>query len=133
MTLSVVITLKRVSLVIISTSWGTMYRTWEWVLYYEKVYARGVRVMRLWIAPFKPLSANPTKWPNTLKQFVGKLPTNCLSVFGHFEIFVRNKERNIAKAVLTKRFFCKVRVLHAFGTSNMRTTVSGFRLLITIQ
>ena len=33
---------------------------------------------------FNPLSANPTKWPNTLKQFVGKLPTNCLSVFGHF-------------------------------------------------
>ena len=31
-----------------------------------------------------PLSANPTKWPNTLKQFVGNLPTNCLSVFGHF-------------------------------------------------
>ena len=31
-----------------------------------------------------PLSANPTKWPNTLKQFVGKLPTNCLSMFGHF-------------------------------------------------
>ena len=31
-----------------------------------------------------PLSANPTKWPNTLKQFVGKLPTNCLSLFGHF-------------------------------------------------
>ena len=25
-----------------------------------------------------------TKWPNTLKQFVGKLPTNCLSVFDHF-------------------------------------------------
>ena len=32
-----------------------------------------------------PLSANPTKWPNTRKQFVGKLPTNCLSVFGHFD------------------------------------------------
>ena len=31
-----------------------------------------------------PLCANPTKWPNTLKQFVGKLPTNCLSVFDHF-------------------------------------------------
>ena len=31
-----------------------------------------------------PLSANPRKWPNTLKQFVGKLPTNCLSVFGRF-------------------------------------------------
>ena len=30
-----------------------------------------------------PLSANPTKWSNTLKQFVGKLPTNCFSVFDH--------------------------------------------------
>ena len=32
----------------------------------------------------KPLSANPTKWSNTLKQFVGKLPTNCLKLFDHF-------------------------------------------------
>ena len=31
-----------------------------------------------------PLSANPTKWSNTLKQFVAKLLTNCLSVFDHF-------------------------------------------------
>ena len=23
-------------------------------------------------------------WPNTLKRFVGNLPTNCLSVFRHF-------------------------------------------------
>ena len=30
------------------------------------------------------LSANPTKWSNKLKQFVGILPTNCLSVFDHF-------------------------------------------------
>ena len=30
-----------------------------------------------------PLSTNPTKWPNTLKQFVGNLPTNCLSVFAN--------------------------------------------------
>ena len=33
---------------------------------------------------FNPLNANFTKWSNTLKQFVGKLPTNCLSVFDHF-------------------------------------------------
>ena len=33
---------------------------------------------------FYPLSANPTKPSNTLKQFIGNLPTNCLSVFGHF-------------------------------------------------
>ena len=31
-----------------------------------------------------PLNANPTKWSNTLKQFVGNLLTNCLSVFDHF-------------------------------------------------
>ena len=33
---------------------------------------------------FNLLSANPQKWSNILKQFVGKLPTNCLSVFDHF-------------------------------------------------
>ena len=26
---------------------------------------------------FTPLSANPTNWTNTLKQFAGKLPRNC--------------------------------------------------------
>ena len=31
-----------------------------------------------------PLSANFTKWSNRLKQFVGKLQTNCFGVFGHF-------------------------------------------------
>ena len=31
-----------------------------------------------------PLSVNPTKWLNTLKQFVDNLSTNCLSVFDHF-------------------------------------------------
>ena len=30
------------------------------------------------------LSANFSKWSNTLKQFVGKLAANCLSVFDHF-------------------------------------------------
>ena len=33
---------------------------------------------------FNPLSVNFTKWSSTLKQFVGKFPTNCLSVFDHF-------------------------------------------------
>ena len=31
-----------------------------------------------------PFSANFTKWSNTPKQFVGNLPTNCVSVFDHF-------------------------------------------------
>ena len=33
------------------------------------------------LGAFNPLSTNPTKWPNTLKQFVDNLPTNCLSVW----------------------------------------------------
>ena len=33
---------------------------------------------------FNNLSTNITKWSNTLKQFVGNFPTNCLSVFDHF-------------------------------------------------
>ena len=33
---------------------------------------------------FNPLSANPTKWSNTLKKFVSNLLTNCWSVFDDF-------------------------------------------------
>ena len=36
------------------------------------------------IHTLNPLSANFTKWSDKLKQFVGNLPTNCLSVFDHF-------------------------------------------------
>ena len=35
-----------------------------------------------WVNPF---SSKPTKWSNSLNRFVGKLQTNCLSVFDHFE------------------------------------------------
>ena len=38
----------------------------------------------LQVAYINPLSASPTKWSNTLKQFVGEQPTNCLSVFDYF-------------------------------------------------
>ena len=33
---------------------------------------------------FNHVSTNPTKWSNTLKQFIGKLATNWMSVFDHF-------------------------------------------------
>ena len=36
------------------------------------------------IDKINPLSAKFTKRSNTLKQFVGNLPTNCLSVFDRF-------------------------------------------------
>ena len=40
--------------------------------------------MERFVKTVNPLSANPTQWSNTLKQFVGSLPTNCFSVFDHF-------------------------------------------------
>ena len=40
------------------------------------------------VSQVNPLSTNPTKWSNTLKQFVGKLRKNCLSVFDHFFFFL---------------------------------------------
>ena len=42
------------------------------------------RILIVSLSNLKPLSANPTKWSDTLKQFVGNLLTNCLSVFDHF-------------------------------------------------
>ena len=44
---------------------------------------------------FNPLSANPTKWSNTLKQFVGNLPTSCVSVFDHFVKLALKGLRNV--------------------------------------
>ena len=35
------------------------------------------------VSLLNPLSVNPTKWSNTLKQFVSNLPANYLSVFDH--------------------------------------------------
>ena len=45
---------------------------------------QGPKVWNVLSFRINTLSANVTKWSNTLKQFVGNLPTNCLSVFDHF-------------------------------------------------
>ena len=47
------------------------------------------------------LSVNPTKWSNTFKQFVGKLPTNYLSVFHHFMILALKELTNVRIHQLT--------------------------------
>ena len=47
-----------------------------------------------------PLSANPTKWSNTLKQFVGKSRRIVLTVFDHFAGLVL-KGLKITFALLT--------------------------------
>ena len=61
-----------------------------WALHFVRVNFLKIHVTYLLIIfqlfsfnDFNTLSANFTKWSNTLTQFVGKLPTNCLSVFDH--------------------------------------------------
>ena len=41
-------------------------------------------ILALYFLTINPISANPTKWSNTLKKVIGKSPTNCLIVFDHF-------------------------------------------------
>ena len=50
--------------------WGGKEK-WQWWQWYKLLF-------------INPLSANSTKGSNTLKQFVGNSPTNCLSEFDHF-------------------------------------------------
>ena len=53
---------------------------------------------------FNPLSASLTKWPNTPKQFVGKLLTNCLSLFAYFAGLVLKGLNDIAASDLSIQF-----------------------------
>ena len=53
---------------------------------------------------FNCLSSNPTKWSNTLKQVVGNLPTNCLSVFDHFVGLVRKGLTYSKKMLMLSNF-----------------------------
>ena len=72
------------------------------------------------VCSFNPLSANPIKWLNTLKQFVGKLPTNCLSVLGHFvnlalKGLISNKGREFDKA---RRDVCSICFVYSYKIHN---------------
>ena len=65
------------------------------------------------------LSANFTKWSNTLKQFVGNFPANCLSVFDHFAgLGLKGVIRTLSTEILEIsvvihiiRYFCFIRIL----------------------
>ena len=70
---------------------------------------------------FHHLSANITKWSNTLKQFVSKLPTNCLSVFDHFVGFALKRLIYKLRHVLIKQLLQKrpqYAVIYVGVTSN---------------
>ena len=56
---------------------------------------------------FNPISANPTQLSNTLKQFVSKMQTNCLSVLDHFVGFAIK-----GLSIVVKLFSSLMEVLH---------------------
>ena len=66
------------------------------VIKFENCFTLSIRIKGFCIVVYdvNPLIPNPTKWPNTLRQFVGKSPTNCLSVFDHFVKLALNRLRN---------------------------------------
>ena len=80
-----------------SVSWQaleTSKQTISWKISYSSTFEKlnqsfdfwtlSIAFILTWYLYFDPLSAIFTKWSDTLKQFVGKLPTNRLSVFEHF-------------------------------------------------
>ena len=82
---------------------------------------------------FNPLSANFTKWPNTLKQFVGQLPTNCFSVFDHFvglalKGLIKLQAWNNFIEITLQHGCSPVNLLHIFRTPFVKNT-SGLLLL----
>ena len=74
---------------------------------------------------FNPLRTNPTKWSNTLRQFVGKLPTNCLSVFDHFVGLVLKGLRTVSNCCWEiKRI--QANLFDPFSYENIRNTSFTF-------
>ena len=80
-----------------------------------------------------PLSANPTKWSNTLKQSVANLSECGLSVFDHFKIYFRNYYDSLPTSLFN---MCHaLRNLAPFGEiwkrekHSQRTLVHGFFML----
>ena len=55
-----------------------------WIILFNLNYRKNHLKKKKFYFHFNPLSASPTKWSNTVKQFVDKLLTNCLRVFDDF-------------------------------------------------
>ena len=64
--------------------------------------------MALFQLQINPLSASPTKWSNTLKQFVGNLSMNCLSLFDHFVKLALKGLRCVVEAMVSKVSIFKI-------------------------
>ena len=69
--------------------------------------------------PMNLLNANPIKWSNTLKEFAGKLPTNCFSVFDHFVILAYKGLRQGLTGPFSIKIKNKIEVEKVYGRKNV--------------
>ena len=74
---------------------------------------------------FNLLSTNFTKWSNTLKQFVAKFPTNCLSVFDHF-VGLRLKGLKVVFLLLADSSLMQTKVLRIRKQSLLKQISASF-------
>ena len=63
---------------------STGFKCFTKIMGWNYVFCHSTRISFNPTSHLNSLSANFTKWSNTLKKVVANLPTNCLSVFGHF-------------------------------------------------
>ena len=79
-----------------------------------------------------PFGANPTKWSNTLKQFVGKLPTYCLSVFDDF-VRLANKGLNIGEKWVNIKIYAKCLLQYPKCNQDFPIKIFYFIILSTVS
>ena len=77
-----------------------------------------------------PLSASPTKWSNTLKQFVGKMPANCLSVFDHFVWLTLKGLKELFKPQQENTSW-QPNILNMFTVNNKDNAVTAVYILVS--
>ena len=80
------------------------------------------------------LSVKPTKCSNTLKQFVDKLPTSCLSVFHHFVVLTLTTSTHLETMPSTLFHFPSVwgfaHTTHFCGTISKRCLAAAGTFLL---
>ena len=82
--------------------------------------------MELFAKIVNPLSANPTKWTNTLKQFVGNMLANCFSVFDHFVGLALKGLKTIWQLVLNASLYLQLNVPKKISTHVAKDPKSSF-------
>ena len=88
---------------------------------------------------FIPLSANPTKWSNTLKQFAGNFPTNweCLTILWGWSLngYIAMRPHKSLHLIITKPPFLQImqyRISNLFPSWQIKREIFDISLVYLI-